>query len=443
MDLYLLDAERNPIKIIDDYMSLVWTERFQDCGDFELKLRPNVEVFSDFSTDRFLMKSDSNDIMLIESREITNDSDEGVFLNIKGRSALSLLSRRLNLSVCLDVKEKKEYVYSGDVVTIVNSLVNDNIINPFTQVYAELDENCSRKNFSEGAVYLEDTTRGDILALYDSMRKIPNFILGSTEKLGIESEYTCTEITDLLTVARKICVPKDVGFKVILNPVTKNFEFYVVKGVDRSLSQTEVDPLYFSEEFSNILNVSYYEDISSYKNVAYSFGSSGKADYAKYGVVAGGATIDDPIYPGYSKVFLDKKEPTGINRMELVCDSDAELSDTDPETNKSYGDYTDWEQAIIDWVYNQCIPYQDAIIADGKKELEDPDNKKVTDATGEIDTNVLYQFGVDYFLGDYVEFDTGYALNVKSIVDEVVYSYDDDGITVTPNFRDLDEEVSA
>ena len=135
MDLYLLDESRTPIYIIDDYVSLVWTERFQEPGEFELRLKPTRYSFNDFVKDRFLVKSDSNDVMIIESREISNDFDEeGKFLDIKGRSVSSILGRRIDMSHCLEIICNGTYTYTGDVINVMNDIVNKNLINPIVQM---------------------------------------------------------------------------------------------------------------------------------------------------------------------------------------------------------------------------------------------------------------------------------------------------------------------
>jgi len=36
MDVLILDDQIRPIDIVDEYISLVWTERWDEMGDFEL-----------------------------------------------------------------------------------------------------------------------------------------------------------------------------------------------------------------------------------------------------------------------------------------------------------------------------------------------------------------------------------------------------------------------
>lgn len=458
MDLYLLDESRTPIYIIDDYVSLVWTERFQEPGEFELRLKPTRYSFNDFVKDRFLVKSDSNDVMIIESREISNDFDEeGKFLDIKGRSVSSILGRRIDMSHCLEIICNGTYTYTGDVINVMNDIVNKNLINPIVQM----------TDYEHLRQVGEDDIENEFqrLTFYDKSapnRKISELVLGPSSPSGKSISFEVSEVgISVLDILKKICEEYEAGFKVTLNPKTKKFEFVSYYGMDRSLEQRKNTPLYFSEEMGNILYVNYYEDAIDYKNTVYTFGSSGPANFSQY--LTYGATqnisMARNVFPGFCDVSLNvgsghiqlnpdgsdyQDSPiSGLARREGYVSSEASLDNPPTKTtvDAETGEETDSTEINgAQWAVLFCPSYVSRIWSDGVEYLRSPDVKYVKDANGEIDVNVFYHFGIDYFLGDIVEYDTGYELNSKALVDEVVYSYDSDGIIVTPNFRDIDQE---
>lgn len=455
MDLYLHDTDLSASSIIDDYTSLVWSERFQEPGDFELHLKTTSWALSDFETGKYLSKTDSNDVMIIESREISNDSEEGSEYVVKGRSLSSILDRRVNISKYAYIKSSKYstddednvFSYSGDIAQILRDIITDEFIDPKVSTYIEYEAGAPTTGGITGDAPSADyTNRNDPKEEPAPERKIANLKLGDFGDTGIEITRECTNIENVLDLVEELCKQAQVGFNISLDYETKDFTFYIYEGADRTLSQYDRQPLYFSQEMSNIIYTNYYEDVSTYKNTVYALGSSGKADFGKHGYVQH-VNVDDAaadptnvIYPGYSEVYLDETgQVTGLERRECMYEvSDATLEDSD-KNGSDYGDDSS-ETGGSDWISDQCMPYIDTIIAGGKNHLKDDDVAKVTEANGEIDLKVMYQYGIDYFMGDKVEFDTGFGVSVISYVDEVVYSYGTDGIIVTPNFKKLEED---
>lgn len=88
--------------VIDDYLSLIWTKRFYDCGDFELEIPLNqngIDIVEFIQTkqkeyvDVFIYYKKYDDLMIIEDVNITVDYEKGNSIIITGRSILSILSR--------------------------------------------------------------------------------------------------------------------------------------------------------------------------------------------------------------------------------------------------------------------------------------------------------------------------------------------------------------
>ena len=41
MDLYITNTKFELVGVIDSYTSLIWTERYNNCGDFEIMISAN------------------------------------------------------------------------------------------------------------------------------------------------------------------------------------------------------------------------------------------------------------------------------------------------------------------------------------------------------------------------------------------------------------------
>lgn len=116
--------------------------------------------------------------------------------------------------------------------------------------------------------------------------------------------------------------------------------------------------------------------------------------------------------------------------MEIAFDarSSASVSSWDPY---SYYYPEEGEEA------DKSIEEKVKSVAESEFDSEDYDFISLTE--GEIDPLVRYKFGVDYFLGDTVEITSSSGTVQTALIDEVVRSYDSDGIIITPNFKNMED----
>ena len=63
MTLYILNAEFNAQSIIEKYESLIWTERWQEEGDFELHIYPEDVAAYGVKLNQWLGMSDTHQII--------------------------------------------------------------------------------------------------------------------------------------------------------------------------------------------------------------------------------------------------------------------------------------------------------------------------------------------------------------------------------------------
>lgn len=76
MEIIVKDLDFIAIKQIDKYFSLIWTERYNQCGDFELEMPASKEIIDILKEGYYLCLSgdQSSDMtMIIETVKIKTD----------------------------------------------------------------------------------------------------------------------------------------------------------------------------------------------------------------------------------------------------------------------------------------------------------------------------------------------------------------------------------
>ena len=222
--LHVYNSSLRYVAIIDQYKSLIWTDRFNECGDFELEIVYDPNVMSNLKLDYYCRIDYSNHWAVIEKIEYRTDIDSPPTVIITGRSIECLLERRI-------VIEKVSFENAG-VQASIRSMLNTNIISPS----------------NEG-------------------RKISNFIM-STNSASAITDLKFTDSfngDDLLSVISGICQDNNIGFRITIDS-SNQFVFQLYAGRDRSYSQTSNSYVVFAPIYDNLKNSSYYISTEDYKN---------------------------------------------------------------------------------------------------------------------------------------------------------------------------------
>lgn len=97
MDLMTLDANNQPAKMVEQYDSLIWTERFNTVGDFQITTGDIDRYMALLPEGTRLALRESNVPMVVETHQIDRKKNTAAQLIIKGRSFESILDRRIAL----------------------------------------------------------------------------------------------------------------------------------------------------------------------------------------------------------------------------------------------------------------------------------------------------------------------------------------------------------
>lgn len=93
MDLMTLNAQNQQSKLIENYDSLIWAERFNTIGDFQIETG-NVEFLDLLPEGTVLTLRESNVPMVVETHEVERKKKQPVKYRIKGREYTKILAQR-------------------------------------------------------------------------------------------------------------------------------------------------------------------------------------------------------------------------------------------------------------------------------------------------------------------------------------------------------------
>ena len=246
MELYVLDKNFNRLNIVDDYESVLWVDRYNKPGEFELYLGAGTKLLEYLQIGNYLTHRNSDHLMYIESIRTETNVEEGDHFTISGRSIEAYLGRR--------IVWKQTDLNDVYLQTAVQRLLNENVISP------------SVAGRAIPGVSFQASTDPKIT------------------ELKLTAQYTGDNLLDVITA---ICESNKIGFKMIPND-SNQFIFSLYVGTDRSYDQDTNTFVIFSPNFDNIINTNYYESDLHYKNVTLVSGEGEGDDRLTY--VVGDAT---------------------------------------------------------------------------------------------------------------------------------------------------------
>lgn len=467
--LYVINEYHQLIQLVEKYSSLVWTERYQEAGEFILDIPLNAANVNTFQRGYYLKFTDSDETMIIESINIDNNY-ETPQLKVTGRSLVSIMERRINASKALELNLNK-IEYKGSINDVMQSIVKDEITEPYLEIYEwyhmqpiliEATEDHQKWRFEEqpGRSEQEGVTSYQRRKRIDApYRVIQNFeYVDESHVDGLNKVFDeLKTIYDLMVIFAKKTVT---GFKMEFTE-NNGYKLITYKGTNRTKHYTTSYPLIFSPILDNISSSNYFEDYTDYRNVAFSYTKIDKSVLKDTTGKVLGEVGDDSDTGELTYVWTCNSEESytndtlvGIERREFVVKSSARPDK--PDSDKSDipsgvypGDdsvempdigagevpefpiYSETEEE------KEIVPLSEKLTISADEEYDSGDYDIVKTTEGTVDPGTRYVFGRDYFLGDIVEYYDDLGIHVVSLIDEVVRSYDDAGYVVTPNFKTM------
>lgn len=268
MDITVLNTNFEPVKVVDTFESFIWTDRYSECGDFELYCYMDPALLEYLRQDYYLWINDSEHLMIIEELGIDSDTENGNHLKVTGRSLESILDRRIIWG---------EKIFAGSLQDAVKTMLEENVISPS----------------------IEERKISNFIFEESSDPKITNMI--------IDAQYTGD---DLYSAIKSLCEKNKIGFKIVLND-NNQFVFSLYAGIDRTYTQSDNPYVVFSPKYDNVINSNYFMSVTNYKNVALIAGEGDHWTARKTAIVG---------------------EATELNRREIFVDGSSVSSEVDGVT---------------------------------------------------------------------------------------------------------------
>lgn len=386
MELSVLNRSFERLSVADKFESLLWTERYNEVGDFELYTAADIETLDLIKKDYYMVLDDADQQMIVEDIEIITDEESSNHLKITGRSMESLLDRRIVWS-----KTK----LNGKFQNAIEKLLNENVIDP-----------------------------------KDPDRRIPNLVFeASTDpeitKLKISKQVTGDNLLELIT---ELCQTYQVGFKIEFrenkyehltddsgNPVTDDqgrpimaekhggMTFSLYKGKDHSYDQNSNPYVVFAPNYENVLSSDYLDSSKTLRNVTLVAGEDKGVGTKRRTRVVG--------------------EASGLDRRELFTDARDIQSELEDGTKIPDADYIE--------------------LLDQRGMTKLAENTDSVSFEFRVDPSLTYTYKEDYDKGDIVQVRNEYSIEAKAQITEIIRSYDLNGFYLYPTFKSYTAPIST
>lgn len=380
MDVFTLNPTTYlPDKLVEGYDSMIWTERFVETGEFQLKTPLVAETRALIPEGTLITLLDTNEVMMVETHSIENNADSGApELTATGRSIDMIVEDRLMTGIYQTPWKSLRTYTEAELAALLlwNFTIN--------------------------------TTDWDVTRVFyggNSLNAIPNLVItDSTTKAGTKQTWWFQDgqISDMFTSVltaghlgvRSIRPPSDTA-NVVTFDITNAAATHGVyhKTATSNLSKLRMDiyqgtdrtggnnPIVFHYQSGHIDNPKYLFSRADYKNVG-TFNSN----------VGGGDVYEDV------NQALNYK---GFGRKALYIDAGTKADDAN---------FAEFINAAFQQADFELRKHNRAVLFDGAISPLSP-----------------YRYNQEYFLGDKVTLSAEYGFNATMLVAEHVRTNDQDG----------------
>jgi len=259
MDLYTLDSTFKPLDVLDETISKIWTERFNDHGEVVVEVADTPKNRAKLTDGVFLsIGEQSNEAMIVESKT----SSRGI-LTATGPSLVGFLKNRISRDTWYS--SAKSWFETGTPSWIIGQMV--------------------RRTCMESAPFAASPAQGDgeiISGLYVDGENQP----GPTVTLSIP-------YGSVFDTVQSVASSYSIGFSMVPESIYSSngymIRFYTYLSRDLTSTQSINPVVRFEPAMDSLANVKSFSSISGYKNVAYAFAPNSSAQ----NVFVGYATSDD------------------------------------------------------------------------------------------------------------------------------------------------------
>lgn len=449
-----------PINEIDTYTSIIWTDRYSKEGDFELRVPCTDFNYKVFNESRYLTIDKSDRVMVLESRNIKTEVDKSDEYIIKGRSAETLLDRRVIMgSMTFGIAPHDEetnqtasqnyavddfMIWYGALCKVIKNInAGDEII-----LYQPNKGNLYKANIrstqpdEEAALTqpIEDIVaallNANVINPTDPTRRFTRpawrYVYSNDPKVKEIKMAASFANTNLYDAISSLLVGAGMGCKVVYNEDTETMDFSIFIGTDHSIAQSENMVVNFKSSLDNLVSTDFLTDESKYKTCAYVVGAIDEkktltvsvAD--EYGRVH---SVDIPN-PNYCTTWCQQVSLSGTGmsyqRREVIVDA----ADIDRyQTVSAYNGVTATDVPVSETDYRAMLRTKGRSALMGMYSTYDLD--------AEILPDMFYKYMVDYTLGDTISIEDRFGNTINASITELIFSQDINGYKAYPTIETI------
>lgn len=375
-----------PDVLIEDYTSLIWTERYAEAGTLELHTYDIAATRAILPIDSLVSLRDSNEVVLIEDHLIKEDEDGNKELTITGRTIDSFLEQRIFQGPAgVTQQSPRNYTCAQAAAGILWNYFNNNSANHYDLFAKNTDGTSAQLTGDENLLNLSitdssTTTDAAQAWFFDPGYVYPKFLdILAEGGLGVRnvrpSGFAAPVVSITVTSAYSSSGAYAKTAKTNLTTLTMD----IYNGKNRSLSQSVNKQVVFYSSLEGISGAQYLFTKKNFKN---------HGNYA----------IKDQFQTGYYPAPNDILSG-GFYMRSLFVD----LGNTDISTTSSYAAASQATKAAVRKTQKQIF------------------------FDGEITPQAPYKYNVDYGLGDTITLVGEYGIQQDMQVTEFVRTQDSDG----------------
>jgi hypothetical protein len=247
MELYTLDSLLRTVEVVDQYESLIWTERFSSAGDFELVVPSTPSFRSLLQPGTWMAMNESLRCMKVETLEDGRDEEGRRSLKVSGPSIeLPVLDDRVAFSVKGNLVTTPKWVITDTPAAVARKVFHDICVTGILDV-------------------------DDIVPFITAVAVLPDDTIPEpTDIITVEIEPST-----VYAIIKQICETYDLGFRLLRNYNLSQLAFDIYAGSDRTSQQTDVPAVIFSPDLENVTSTRKLETVAGMKNIAYVYSNLG------------------------------------------------------------------------------------------------------------------------------------------------------------------------
>jgi Siphovirus ReqiPepy6 Gp37-like protein len=373
MELFTLNRKFLRQDAIDGFHSAIWTERYYGDSEVELVVPVTSEMIKKLPPGIFLSLDGSNEVMIIETRNIEDGK-----MKLTGISILSWMNNRF---VRVSAKHEDTYWYIYDA----------NVGVPGWVLWAIIYYMCCA-----GSPYLNGTV--PIGISNPQALVIPGLGLKDYDKSGTPISVA-VPFGPVYDAMREIATTYEIGMQITLESATDtsySLGFRSYKGLNRTSNQSVNPVVRFSPQMDSLADIKELESIAALKTLVYAFASQLDDAVKPLATTPGVASLTGSQYTGFDL------------RAQQVFASDI-------TTDMIGGNQTN----LVNILNSRA-----------KDELTT--NRQIKTVDGEIVPMNQFQYGVHYNLGDVIEVQGNSETVQTSRVTEYIRAQDEAGERAYP-----------